>query len=68
MNDTKPWYHSRTVWGALIAIAASIGGTFGIMIGAEEQGVLADAALQIVGAAGALFALFGRLSARQTLR
>jgi len=68
MEDTKPWYFSRTVWGALIAIAASIGSAFGIMLGEVEQATLTDAILQIVGAVGAVVALYGRLSARQVLR
>lgn len=68
MDDTKPWYLSRTVWGALIAIAASVGGAFGIMLGEADQATLTDAILQVVGAIGALVALFGRLSASQTLR
>jgi len=68
MEDTKPWYFSRTVWGALIAIAASIGSAFGIMLGVVEQATLTDAILQIVGAVGAVVALYGRLSARQVLR
>lgn len=67
MTDTKPWYMSRTVWGALIAIAASIGGAFGIMINEVDQAQLADTALQIVGAVGALFALYGRLAAEKVI-
>ncbi|MEP2943576.1 MAG: hypothetical protein ABJ081_07710 [Hyphomicrobiales bacterium] len=68
MNETKPWYFSRTVWGALIAIAASIGGAFGIMLGEVDQSALTDAILQMVGAVGAVVALYGRLSANQILR
>lgn len=68
MSDTKPWYLSRTVWGALIAISASIGGAFGLVISEQEQATLADAALQIVGAVGAVVALYGRLAASQILR
>lgn len=67
MNDTKPWYMSRTVWGALVAIAASIGGAFGIMISEIEQVEIADTILQIVGAVGGFLALFGRLSAQKTI-
>lgn len=67
MNETKPWYLSRTVWGALIAIAASIGGAFGLMLGETDQSTLTDAILQAASAVGALIALFGRLSANQIL-
>lgn len=67
MNDTKPWYMSRTVWGALVAIAASIGGAFGIMITQADQVEIADTVLQIVGTVGGLIALYGRLSAQKVL-
>lgn len=68
MNETKPWYLSRTVWGALIAIAASLGGAFGIVFSEQDQAALSDAILEIVGALGAVVALYGRLSASRMLR
>jgi len=67
MDDTKPWYMSRTVWGALVAIAASIGGAFGIMITQADQVEIADTMLQIVGAVGGFLALYGRLSAQKII-
>ena len=67
MNDTKPWYMSRTVWGALVAIAASIGGAFGIMITEADQIEIADTALQLVGTVGGFLALYGRLSAQKII-
>ena len=45
MDDTKPWYMSRTVWGSLVAIAASIGGAFGIMIAEVDQIEITDTIL-----------------------
>ena len=45
MNDSKPWFMSRTIWGALIAVSASVGGAFGIMISEQEQANLTDAIL-----------------------
>lgn len=68
MTETKPWYLSRAVWGALIAIFASIAGTFGIMLGEQDQASLTDAILQISGAFGALVALYGRLVADRRLK
>ncbi len=65
MNSSKAWYQSRTIWGALIAIAASIGSTFGLMISEQEQAVISEAILQITGAIGAFIALYGRLKAEQ---
>jgi hypothetical protein len=65
MNDVKAWYQSRTVWGALIAILASLANAAGIEITAGDEDELADLIVAAVGTAGGLIALFGRVSARR---
>ena len=68
MNDTsKSWLQSRTVWGALIAIVASIGGLAGTDIEPGEQADILDAIMAIVAAGGGLLAIFGRIAARKRL-
>mgnify|MGYP006175045083 CR=1 FL=1 len=37
MLEMKPWYQSKTVWGALIAIAAPLLGRAGLELGGAEQ-------------------------------
>ncbi|WP_421594545.1 hypothetical protein [Shinella sp. M27] len=69
MNDeTKPWYTSRTVWGALIAIAASLANAAGIEITAGDEGELADLLVSAAGVIGGLIAVYGRISARRPVR
>ncbi|WP_313522801.1 hypothetical protein [Shinella sp.] len=69
MNDeTKPWYTSRTVWGALIAIAASLANAAGIEITAGDEGELADLLVSAAGVIGGLIAVYGRISARSPVR
>ena len=63
MLDHKPWYTSKTIWGALVAIAATLASMMGFDLDTQAQGQLVDAALQLVTAAGALVAIFGRLVA-----
>lgn len=63
MSDHKPWYLSKTIWGALVAILATLGSMIGLEIDQPSQATLVDATLQIVTAAGAVIALFGRLVA-----
>lgn len=63
MNDTKPWFRSRTIWAALVAVAASLGGYAGFDADATTQAQLTEAILQLVAAAGGLTAVFGRISA-----
>ena len=68
MNDVKAWYRSRTVWGALVAILASLAHGAGIEVTAGDEAELADLIVAAVGAAGGLVALVGRISARRQVR
>lgn len=63
MVEEKYWYESKTIWGALLAVGASIMGALGITIDAVAQTDLADALIQLIGAVGAMVAIYGRLSA-----
>jgi hypothetical protein len=63
MDAIKNWYQSKTVWGALIAVAASILHLLGINLGPQDQLELADIAMALTGAIGGLLALYGRLVA-----
>ncbi|MEM9277747.1 MAG: hypothetical protein AAGA76_04175 [Pseudomonadota bacterium] len=67
MVEEKAWYLSKTIWGALIAVAASIFGGLGLSIDPESQGQLADSIIQLVGAVGAIIAVYGRLSATEVI-
>ena len=50
MNDVKAWYKSRTVWGALIAISASLAHAAGVEVTTGEEGELADLIVAAFGA------------------
>ncbi len=67
MIDSKAWYQSKTVWGALIAVAASLLRLGGVELGLDIQGELADAAVTLAGAIGGLLALYGRVSAQASI-
>lgn len=67
MNDTKQWYQSKTVWGALIAIAASLLQAGGVDLDVAGQDQLADNLVAISGAVGGLIAIYGRLKAEKRL-
>jgi CDP-diglyceride synthetase len=67
MDDVKMWYKSKTVWGALIAILASVLQAAGVELGLDDQNQLADAAVTLAGALGGLLALYGRLSASSVI-
>lgn len=63
MNDSKPWYLSRTIWASIITIATASGSLFGLPSGFDDT-VLTDAVLQLVTAVSGVVAIFGRLSAK----
>ncbi|WP_180897660.1 hypothetical protein [Martelella soudanensis] len=65
--DVKKWYLSKTVWGALLAVAAPLLQLGGIYVDEGTQGELAASITTIAGATGGLLALFGRISAKSSL-
>ncbi|WP_137132762.1 hypothetical protein [Rhizobium sp. FY34] len=67
MDNSKTWYQSKTVWGALIAISASLLQMSGRDISVSDQNALADAIVSLAGAVGGIFAIYGRLSARTSI-
>lgn len=67
MTEMKPWYRSRTIWSAAVAVLASLAGLAGIDIGSGEEATLVDAILQIASAGGAVAAIVGRLAATKQL-
>lgn len=67
MNNTKQWYLSRTVWGGLVAVAASLLQATGITIDSAAQGTMADDLAALAGAVGGLVAIYGRIAAEHRL-
>lgn len=67
-DDAKAWYQSRTVWGALVAILASLANAAGVEVTAGDEGELADLLVAAVGTVGGLVALYGRILARRRVR
>ncbi|MGI2035322.1 hypothetical protein ACRQ1B_23330 [Rhizobium panacihumi] len=63
MDGMKAWHQSKTVWGALIAIGASLLQMSGLNLDEGTQGELADLAVTTAGAIGGLIAIYGRITA-----
>lgn len=64
MDGSKTWYRSKTVWGALIAVAASLLQVAGVDLTPEVQSDLADLAIAFAGAIGGALSIYGRISAQ----
>ncbi|MBV2182968.1 MAG: hypothetical protein KUL88_00280 [Rhizobium sp.] len=67
MLDAKQWYLSKTVWGALIAMAAPLLRHAGVEMGLAEQADLADALATLAGAFGGVLAIYGRVRATRSI-
>ncbi|WP_223477099.1 hypothetical protein [Oricola indica] len=63
MNEAKPWYLSKTIWGALVSVAATLGAMFGLPVDAAGQTALTEAILQTVSALAGIVAILGRVAA-----
>lgn len=68
MEDVKHWYLSKTIWGAILAMVASIFQVAGLQIGLADQSAVADAAVSIAGALGSLIAVYGRVTATTAIK
>ena len=67
MSGNKPWYASRTVWGALVAIACALTGLWGFEVSPQDQERAVEMIVQGAGAIGGLVALVGRFAARRAI-
>ena len=70
MMDTQPWYLSRTVWGALVAIIASLVAVLShnkVQILATDQDQVVTLVMTIAGAVGGAVALYGRIVATKQI-
>lgn len=63
MSDEKPWYLSKTIWSALVSVAATLAAMFGLDVDASGQSALAEAILQTVSAVSGIVAILGRFTA-----
>lgn len=68
MDAMKAWYQSKTVWGALIAVGASLFQATGMEVTPDVQADLADLAVTFAGVVGGIVSIYGRLSADTVIR
>jgi hypothetical protein len=62
MSDEKPWWQSRTIWGALMVLVAQGALMFDISMDASA---MTESALSLATLAGAVLAWWGRLQAER---
>jgi len=64
MNDTKPWWQSKGIWGGIVAGLGVLLNIFGYEFGAEDQANLLAQIDNIMMAVGVLLGLWGRITAK----
>lgn len=70
MNDTKPWYASRTIWAGVVMIMLGIGKLAGLVGDEQAAGLLVtlpDTLMTIINGILAAVAIEGRVSATKTI-
>lgn len=67
LQDEKPWYLSRGVWGAIVALIGLAAGMAGFTLGEEDRNALGELLAQLAATLGALVALIGRVAARRRI-
>jgi len=63
MQNSKKWWQSKTIWGAIITLIAVIAQLFGVKIDPALQQQLVTQITTIAAGVGGLLALYGRIKA-----
>jgi uncharacterized membrane protein len=66
--ETKSLLVSKTFWGAIIAIVASLAGFAGYTFGANDQQAVVEIITTVGTAIGGLLAIFGRIKATKPIK
>jgi hypothetical protein len=66
--DTKSLLMSKTFWGAVMAIVASLVGFAGYTFGAEDQQALVEVITTVGTAVGGVLAIYGRVKATKAIK
>lgn len=67
MTDIKPWWQSKTLWGAIVTIASSALGLAGFELGEADAETLTGLLTSLGAALGGIVAIAGRLKAKSRI-
>jgi hypothetical protein len=67
MNNVKSFFQSKTIWGAVIAVAPPVANLLGYTITGADVAQVTSSIDAIVTGAGALLAVFGRVTATKVI-
>lgn len=67
MFETKKWYESKGVWGALVTVIAAAAGLIGYQVTPDDQQAIIGNITGIVTAVGGIVAWLGRVKATKVI-
>ncbi len=67
MTDIKPWWQSKTLWGAIVTIGSAALGLAGLDLGDADREALVELLTSLGAAVGGLIAIVGRIAARDRI-
>ncbi len=67
MTDTKPWWQSKTLWGAIVTLGSTVLGLAGLDFGDVDSDTLIDVLTSLGAAIGGVLAIFGRITAKNRI-
>jgi hypothetical protein len=67
MTDIKPWWQSKTLWGAIVTIASATLGLLGYDLAEADREALTGLLTSLGAALGGLIAIVGRFKAKNRI-
>ena len=67
MTDMKPWWQSKTLWGAIVTITSATLGFAGLELGEADAEALTGLLTSLGAAIGGIIAIVGRLKAKSRI-
>ena len=67
MTDIKPWWQSKTLWGAIVTIASAALGLAGLELGDVDREALTELLTTLGAGFGGVIAIVGRITAKNRI-
>jgi len=65
--ETKVWWQSKTIIGAIITVISIILQAFGYNLAADDQATLTDIMVTVFGIGGGILTIYGRVKASKQI-
>ncbi len=67
MTDIKPWWQSKTLWGAILTLGSAALGLAGLDVLDTDREALIELLTSLGAAIGGLIAIIGRITAKNRI-